>query len=734
MKLKNILYAIVYTLFLLSGLYSCIDDPEFDSGVHNTKVPDVGELIISDRDITASTITLKSSVLKANGSPVTERGFMWNTDSVRPDNDKDKQLRVGEGIGEYTDTIRNLSPGVLYYFWSYARNEKGTEYSEFDSTSTGSGLGRIKTNLIKELYKVNKDEYEYKPGTRATVSGKINLQGEGKVLVRGVYYSTSETFENKIAVESKTPFEQDSFVCQLSGLSPNTTYYARAFVTNEVSGIAVTTLGDTAHIVTGNGRPILQGILELIPGYSYIDVISQIIHIGDTAIEKRGFCWGTNSEPVIEIDSVRVIKTQANFIVATIENLKPEQQYFIRAYATNKYGTSYGEEQEFYVQNDKPTVQTLDPSTDFDAGTVLVKGLIYAKGKSDIITRGICYSNTILDPKITNSTNFEISATGDNFSQSISGLKGGTKYYIRAYATNSEGISYGVVKEITTPNALVVGSDDFDGSDRLPGSSAYFVIGDKGYLLGGDLGRDVTGELYSFNAVSQSWKGLKVHPKPAKWQAVAVHGNSAYVLGGFGEDDKYMNDFYEYSAGLINVWSNKLNGPPDPAYSRVGVTLEDAAYFIGGMGDTVKNEVWSYDITSDVWVQKPDFPVKQCGGIALNVGNEVYAGMGKDRVGDGICNKTIWKLNADLSTWTHETDNSLIDKGVLAGTVYNDKIYLVDESFYIHEYDLSTKTWTRKTRINASDQDIHGMFVLNDKIYIGLINSKMYKYNPLWDN
>ncbi|MDR2918146.1 MAG: hypothetical protein LBV72_02120 [Tannerella sp.] len=724
MKQRNILYTIACTLFVLSGLYGCIDDPEFDSGVRNAKAPEIGELIISGRDKTASTITLKSSVLQANGYPVTERGFMWNTDSVIPENDKDKQLQVGEGIGEYTDTIKNLSPGVLYYFWSYARNEIDVSYSKYDSTSTGSGLGRLKTYFIEE---------DYKYATRAKISGKINLPGEGKTLIRGVYYSKSETFENKITIESKTPFEQDSFVCQLSGLSPETPYYAQAFVTNEVSDKTVTTLGDAVvKFETGHGKPVVAGILELQTGYSYIDVISQIIHVGDTAIEKWGFCWGTNSGPVVERDSFLARSgVQVQYIVATIENLEPEQQYFIRAYATNKYGTTYGEEQEFYVKNDKPTVQTLDPAYDYDAGTVFVNGLIYDKGKSDIITRGICYSNTVQEPTISN-TKIEISTTGDNFSQNISGLKGDTKYYIRAYATNSEGISYGGVKEITTPNALMASSDVFPGSVRLSGSSAYFTIGNKGYLLGGDKGPSYIDELWSYNGSTGNWQQLQPQPVfSAKGQSVAVKGNLAYVLGGLSSGNVLMDDFRRYNSSS-NIWGDPLTGGPDPAYSRISVTLEDVAYFIGGMGDTAKSEVWSYNITPNVWVQKPDFPVKQYGGIALNVDDEIYAGMGKD--GAHICNKTIWKLNADLSTWTQETDNSLISGGVLAGVVYNQKIYLIDESFYIHEYDLLSKTWTKKIRINAGDQDVHGMFVINDKIYIGLINNKMYKYCPLWDN
>lgn len=734
MKQKNIVYTVISILFVLSGLFSCVDDPEFGAGVHNAEEPTLGKVIINGMDKTASTVTLKSSVLKANGYPVTERGFLWNTDSVRPTkDDKDKWQPVGEGTGEYTDTIKNLSPGVLYYFWSYAINKEGTAYSlDYDSISTESGVGKIETYVLKEFYNASNIEYEYIPGTRATISGKINLTGEGKTVVRGVYYSESPAMENKIMVKSETSFDVDSFICKISGLKRNKKYYARTFTANEISDTTVMTLGTLADFETGDGKPVVDNIWEIEIGYSDIYVISRILHEGDTVIEARGFCWGTRSEPELEVDSVFVVNgKQPGAIVATIEDLVPEQQYFICAYAKNKYGTTYGKPLEFYVKNDIPTVLTLDPSTNYNAGKIIANGQIYNDGRSDVTVKGFCYSNTLQVPDLTNgSTVIKVPGTGKIFSEEISGLMGNTKYYMCAYAINNEGISYGEVKEVITPDALMAASDEFNGSARLSGSSAYFMIGNKGYLLGGDKGASYTNELVSYNGSTGNW--LLLYPgSVAKWQSVVVHGNFAYVLGGFSTGNVLLNDFRRYNSSG-NIWGDHMPGGPDPAYLRAGVTLEDTGYFIGGMGDTLKNEVWSYDFTPDIWVRKPDFPVKQYGGIALNIDGEVYAGMGKDK--NEVCNKTIWKSSDGLSSWTQETDNASINGGVLAGAAYNGIIYLIDESFYIHTYDLSSKSWTKKSRINGSDQDVHGMFVIDGVIYIGLINNRMYMYNPLWDN
>lgn len=724
--MKHLLYVVICSLFVLSGLFSCVDDPEFGSGVHNAKEPELSKVVIIDKDKTASSVTLKSSVLKANGYPVTERGFVWNTDSVLPlKDDKDWWQPVGEGIGEYTDTIKNLTPGVKYFFWSYAINKEGPGYSpDYDSIRTNSGLGKLEVFVPKE----------YIRATSAIVSGKITLKGEGKTKLRGVYYSESRAMDNKKMVKSETPFEEDSFVCKLSGLKPETDYYALAFVENEISDATIITLSDTIDFTTGDGKPVVKKELDIAPGYDNVRVKSSIVNQGDAPLDGRGFCWSTTEEPTIN-DNIEPVGKEEGEFSANIEDLIPEQTYYIRAYGTNKFGTSYSELREFSVLKDLPTLQTLDPSSDYDAGIVYVNGLIEAHGKSDVLYKGFCFTHRVPFPDLGNTNDNErvyIRTTEDDFLYTISGLKGGTKYYIRAFATNNEGTSYGAIKEIITPDILKESSDEFRGSDRLSGSSAYFVIKDKGYLLGGDKGSSYADELWSFNPVTQSWQDLSLYPEVAKGQAVVVYGINAYALGGVTPEKVLLDDFRRYrSSPTINNWDDRTKGP-DAAYSRVGVILEDIAWYIGGVGSTLKKEVWNYHFTSDTWVQKPDFPVEQFGGIALNIDGQIYAGLGKDI--SETCNNTLWKLNGDLSGWTQETNNNLISGGVLAGAAYNNKIYLIDDSFYMHEYDIQSKTWTRKLRINGSDRDVHSMFVINEKIYIGLINNKMYQYNPLWDN
>ncbi len=81
-------------------------------------------------------------------------------------------------------------------------------------------------------------------------------------------------------------------------------------------------------------------------------------------------------------------------------------------------------------------------------------GAITEEGSKDVTAKGVCWSLTS-NPSVSNTKTNEGSGVSD-FTSTISGLLSDTVYYIRAYATNSEGTVYG--NELTY--STVAGSDD----------------------------------------------------------------------------------------------------------------------------------------------------------------------------------------------------------------------------------------------------------------------------------
>ena len=65
-----------------------------------------------------------------------------------------------------------------------------------------------------------------------------------------------------------------------------------------------------------------------------------------SAVTARGICWSTSSNPTIE-DNKTTDGSGIGSFTSQIPDLVPNTQYYVRAYATNAAGTSYGEQKSF---------------------------------------------------------------------------------------------------------------------------------------------------------------------------------------------------------------------------------------------------------------------------------------------------------------------------------------------------------------------------------------------------
>jgi len=101
-----------------------------------------------------------------------------------------------------------------------------------------------------------------------------------------------------------------------------------------------------------------------------------------------------------------------------------------------------------------PTITTVNVS-DIYLASAVGGGTITDNGGNSIIERGVCWS-TSENPTINDYIAVD-HTDGDNFEVGITSLQWATTYYVRAYATNSEGTAYGESVSFTTktPNALV---------------------------------------------------------------------------------------------------------------------------------------------------------------------------------------------------------------------------------------------------------------------------------------
>ncbi len=83
-----------------------------------------------------------------------------------------------------------------------------------------------------------------------------------------------------------------------------------------------------------------------------------VLSDGGAAVTARGVCWSTESAPTIA-NSHTVDGSGTGSFNSTIEGLTPGQTYYVRAYATNSEGTSYGQELQFSANCQIVTLDTL---------------------------------------------------------------------------------------------------------------------------------------------------------------------------------------------------------------------------------------------------------------------------------------------------------------------------------------------------------------------------------------
>jgi uncharacterized protein (TIGR02145 family) len=168
------------------------------------------------------------------------------------------------------------------------------------------------------------------------------------------------------------------------------------------------------------------------------------------SVTSRGVCWSTSQDPNIAGNKTNDGTGKGSF-VSNISGLTANTTYYLKAYATNSSGTSYGTEITFTTANTPtltlPTITTTAVSS-ITQTTAQSGGSVTSDGNATVTARGICWS-TSANPTTANSKTTDGNGTG-SFTSSLTGLTANTIYNVRAYATNSAGTAYGSNISFTT--------------------------------------------------------------------------------------------------------------------------------------------------------------------------------------------------------------------------------------------------------------------------------------------
>lgn len=299
----------------------------------------------------------------------------------------------------------------------------------------------------EDIYKfplqvITQDAKKIKATTVQAEAIMINPSDES-ISEKGFYFSQNDSASR--ILENKVVVTDTGFSYQLLALQANTEYSYFAFAktaSNDIHGPVKrfkTLAFQAPTLTTSELKNIL--ITTSVAG-------GNISYDGGKPVLERGVCLSLVANPTIQDIRVQIGKGEGEFAIV-LTKLKPFTNYFIRAYAINEIGVSYGNELNFKTQDYRlVTLRTIEPES-VQIFEATLGGETQDAGGGEITQRGICLSRTA-NPTIKD-LNFASSINGlGTYKIVVTQLEENTKYYVRAYARNEKGYVYGEEKTFQT--------------------------------------------------------------------------------------------------------------------------------------------------------------------------------------------------------------------------------------------------------------------------------------------
>ncbi|CAM4281726.1 hypothetical protein [Flavobacterium terrigena] len=182
--------------------------------------------------------------------------------------------------------------------------------------------------------------------TNAISGGTITSNGGSEITAKGVVYGIDH---NPTLSDLKTidGLGNGNFTSTLNNLLPATVYYIRAYATNSNG----TSYGNEVVITTAaaSNLPVLTTTVITNNIYPRATTGGEVTANGSTPVSARGVVWSTTASPTVPSTKKTIDGSGLGVFTSTITNLNvaPGTTVYLRAYATNAYGTAYGNEITF---------------------------------------------------------------------------------------------------------------------------------------------------------------------------------------------------------------------------------------------------------------------------------------------------------------------------------------------------------------------------------------------------
>lgn len=384
-------------------------------------------------DVTLKSATLTASIEHIPYSPTLEKGFIYseNLDNL---NWSSNVVKLDSNATSFNSNIKKLIPNKTYYYKAYAKNKNGVSLGGIKDFTTGDYIvPTLSTDTISNISLKS-----------IQLSAEITDDGETPILSRGFCISTNPT-PTIVDTTIKVGDGMGKYTIVVTKLKPNTKYYVRSFATNSKG----TAYGNERITTTLNYilPQIKTGEVTNV-GLDLATLNGNLIDFGRGDLLEMGVCVSKTKNPTIDNIKVKSSSTEIGTYKIVLTKLDVSTKYYVRVYTLHEGGIVYGNEVEFTTDSyTTPKVSTNDLQN--ISFTSLRAGVdVQSEGNTKVTDKGVVISTN----QIPDLSDLKIQM-GDGIGgdmKDITGLVSNVTYYLRGYATNKWGTSYGDIRKFTT--------------------------------------------------------------------------------------------------------------------------------------------------------------------------------------------------------------------------------------------------------------------------------------------
>jgi hypothetical protein len=235
----------------------------------------------------------------------------------------------------------------------------------------------------------------------------------------------------------------DSLFVSESDTMLNIRLLNKALSTHTLSSIDSITFNDTL-----TGLPFLQTITADKVSQSSARSGFTLTSTGTSSVTEKGICWSTSPNPTIADGKSSSTSTSSTVYIYMVQ-LTGGTTYYVRSFATNASGTSYGNTVSFTtLPYSLPVLETTSVTNDGGCIGKCVGNIINSGGYAKNLARGFCWSRTNSSPTLDDSVSTDPAVLLGSYTMNIQFPAANVTYYVCAYATNATGTAYGSVMTV----------------------------------------------------------------------------------------------------------------------------------------------------------------------------------------------------------------------------------------------------------------------------------------------